>query len=144
MVNKGMESEHQKPMIWCLKWLIFIVFLFCPPEVRYLQYLLWSESQTKSEHYKTYDLIPHMNFFHLFISWPPEPEVSDIWRSTNSRINRGLRMKLDHQQIYELIPKRTYFLWLYILTLLLKGGRIYICVYICAWDMCITCLITFK
>ena len=43
--------------------------------------------QTESEHYKAYDLIPHMNFFHLFYILTSGGKWH--WRSTNSRINRG-------------------------------------------------------
>lgn len=106
----NMESEHQKPLVWC-------IFILWPPEVRYLNLvssMARDGPQMGLKHFITYGLIPHLNLFNLFYIF----NSGGKWHlgvnklRDQPRSKRGLRMKLEHQQIYELIPNMTYFLWL--------------------------------
>jgi len=103
--------------------------------------------------YYTYlfSLISYIDLRRSLISGRP-PEVIDIWERPpgSSEDKRGLRMELEHQKTYDLIPKMTHLHWFNILTLLEggeTGGLIYLS--ISAHDLrgsknMKTCLISLK
>jgi len=93
-----------------------------------------------SEHLKTYDLIPHMTYFHWFNILTSRGR--QILKVRTSRIIRGQKGVLEwnrhsHKK-HDLIPHMTYFHWFNIwpfLEVIIKGRfkwRSDICVYISA------------
>ena len=122
-------------------WVLFLIS--DNPGGRNLQISMTSGGQNmKSEHQKTYDLIPHMTHFHGFHiltyrgHWYLEVKTT-IW---SSEVKKGLRMESENQKAYDLIPHVTHLQWFHILTFLevvIEGRsnwRSYICVNISTWS----------